>query len=249
MHCYASTITGSMWMNKHLALSLVFVSVWSVAPSVAQAAERAVVIRSLGHAPVLGRLRSTADFQRKVHDDQRLWSAAADQLGLTASQYARMDAAIAARRVRWVTLPRHLDEMTWSDGHRAYLLRNVFIPAGTEGWEVSLRDGRRETDLYVPAACGNLSVVRRLLPQPKPKARPLPVPTPYPTPSPRPIPVPTPAPTLPPVIPPPPQTIVQRRTVVVPFLLFLTRTINNTINGPTPPPPLPPPSCDPGGSP
>jgi hypothetical protein len=54
--------------------------------------------------------------------------------------------------------------MSWSSGGNVYVLHDVVIPAGTKGWEVDLREGRHLVALFIPARCGNLSVVRRTLP-------------------------------------------------------------------------------------
>jgi hypothetical protein len=54
--------------------------------------------------------------------------------------------------------------MTWQSGGRVYALRDVVIPANTHGWEVDIPAHGRVLALYLPAKCGNLSLVRRTAP-------------------------------------------------------------------------------------
>lgn len=123
------------------------------------------VIGELGTAPLLGRSSSTAQMRMRVARNEGVLSAAATKLGLTTNQYALFRAELASSRVAWVTVPRHLDAMTWQGGGRVYALHDVEIPANTHGWEVDLPDGRgRVLALYMPALCGNLSILRKSAP-------------------------------------------------------------------------------------
>ena len=54
--------------------------------------------------------------------------------------------------------------MSWQGGGKVYVLRDVIIPAGTHGWEVDIPSHGQILALYMPAKCGNLSLVRK---QPK----------------------------------------------------------------------------------
>jgi hypothetical protein len=131
---------------------------------VAPALAKPTVIAELGTAPLLGTSTSTAEMRRRVAQNAGVISAAATRIGLTPSQYAQFQAAISNSRVAWVTLPRHLDAMTWQSGSKVYALHDVIIPAGTHGWEVDLHERGRTLALYMPAKCGNLSIVTKNTP-------------------------------------------------------------------------------------
>jgi hypothetical protein len=122
------------------------------------------VIAELGTAPLLGTSVSTAQMRARVAHNEGILSAAAARLGLSAGEYAQFHAAIDDSRVAWVTMPRHLDAMTWQGGGRVYALHDVVIPANTHGWEVDLRSRGQILALYMPAKCGNLSLVRKAAP-------------------------------------------------------------------------------------
>jgi hypothetical protein len=132
-----------------------------VALCAAPALAKPTVIAELGTAPLLGTSTSTAEMRASVARNEGIVSAAAVRLGLTAGEYAQFHAAIDESRVAWVTVPRHLDSMTWQAGGRVYALHDVIIPSGTHGWEVDVPSKSGVLALYMPAKCGNLSLVRR----------------------------------------------------------------------------------------
>jgi hypothetical protein len=121
-------------------------------------------IAQLGTAPLVGEITSTPQLQADVARLHRVFASAGNKLGLTPDEYARFEARIASKELSYVTIPRHLDAMSWSSGGQVYVLHDVIIPAGTKGWEIDLTEGRSVLALFVPARCGNLSVVRRTLP-------------------------------------------------------------------------------------
>ncbi len=219
-------------------------------PVAARAESAPIVLTVLGRAPVLGQLRSTAELREKMRSNSPVFLQAAALIGLTNEQTDTLMRDIDAGNLRYVIVPRHLERMTWSADGRAHVLDNVIIPADTHGWEIDISDGRTLSEVFIPAACGNLSINHRRLPPPHRE----PVPTPPPhrdaVPTPPPVAVVTPQP-LPPVPPPPPQTIVQvQRPSILPWLLagvalFIagrnsstTTTIINNIPS-TPPPCFP----------
>jgi len=128
---------------------------------VAPALAKPTVIAELGSAPLLSTSSSTAAMRASVARNEGVVSAAAVKLGLTPGEYAQFHAAIDSSRVRWVTVPRHLDAMTWRAGDKVYVLHDVVIPAGTNGWEVDVPSHGAVLALYLPAKCGNLSLIRR----------------------------------------------------------------------------------------
>lgn len=217
-------------------------------PMAARAESAPIVLDVLGRAPVLGRLRSTAELREKMRSESSVFLQAASLIGLTNVQTDTLMHDIDAGNLRYVVVPRHLERTTWSADGRAHVLDNVIIPADTHGWEIDLRNGRTISEVFIPAACGNLSIDHRRLPPPHRDA--VPTPPPHRDAVPPPVAVVTPQP-LPPVPPPPPQTIVQvQRPSIVPWLLagvalFIagrntstTTTIINNIPS-TPPPCFP----------
>jgi hypothetical protein len=122
------------------------------------------VIAQLGTAPLVGEIASTAQLQADVVRQRHMFETAGNKLGLTPDEYARFEMQIASKRLAYVMLPRHLDAMSWSSGGRVYVLHDVVIPANTRGWEIDLHEGRTVVALFIPARCGNLSVVRKTLP-------------------------------------------------------------------------------------
>lgn len=212
-------------------------------PIAARAESAPIVLSVLGRAPVLGQLRSTAELREKMRSDSAVFLQAAALIGLTNVQTDRLMHDIDAGNLRYVVIPRHLERTTWAADGQAHVLNNVIIPANTHGWEIDLRDGRTVSEVFIPAACGNLSIDHRRLPPPHRN----PVPTPPPA-TPSPLPIVTPQP-LPPVPPPPPQTIVHvQHPSILPWLvaglaLFIagqhsTNTTTTIINNiPSTPPP------------
>ncbi|HEY9179733.1 MAG TPA: hypothetical protein VIO32_03375, partial [Candidatus Baltobacteraceae bacterium] len=67
-------------------------------------------------------------------------------------------------RLAYVTIPRHLDAMSWRSGNRVRVLYDVVIPANTKGWEVDIDEPGEVVALFIPNKCGNLSLVRRQVP-------------------------------------------------------------------------------------
>jgi hypothetical protein len=122
------------------------------------------VIAELGTAPLLGTSTSTADMRARIARNEGVMSAAATRLGLTPGEYAQFHAAIDSSRVAWVTVPRRLDAMTWQANGHVYVLHDVVIPAGTNGWEVDVPAHGKVLALYMPAKCGNLSLLTKAPP-------------------------------------------------------------------------------------
>jgi hypothetical protein len=122
------------------------------------------VIAELGTAPLIGQISSTSQLQADVTQQRRLFERAGTKLGLTPDEYAQFSARISSRRLAYVTIPRKLDAMTWSSGGRVYVLHDVVIPAHTKGWEIDLQEQHQIVALFIPARCGNLSVLRKPMP-------------------------------------------------------------------------------------
>lgn len=122
------------------------------------------VIAQLGTAPLIGQIDSTQTLQTDVARNERLFATAGTKLGLSASEYRQVRERITESRLAYVTIPRHLDAMTWSSNGRVYVLHDVIIPAAVKGWEVDLRENGQMVAVFIPNKCGNLSVVRKPMP-------------------------------------------------------------------------------------
>lgn len=122
------------------------------------------VIAQLGTAPLIGQIASTPQLQTDVKVNHRLFETAGMKLGLTPAQYAEFLSRIDQKQLTYVTIPRRLDAMSWSSGGQVYVLRDVVVPADTMGWEVDLVQQHEVLALFVPARCGNLSILRKPLP-------------------------------------------------------------------------------------
>lgn len=147
----------------------------------------AVVLLRLGQAPLVGNIPSIDSLaNRLVATEAQRWADAEQAVGLTQAQAVELNLALLRSKVRYGVLPRHLDAMAYySRGVK--VLRNVTIPAHTKGWEIDLNG----LSVYVPQACGNLSIVRRVVLLSPPTALPhtsaavaIPSPSPVPTNSP-----------------------------------------------------------------
>ncbi len=104
-------------------------------------------------------LARVSDVQEAIIERPYGYDIAARSIGLTPKEYAAFRRAIADGDASYAPLPRHIDAMSGRrtrDGH-IYVLRHVVVPAGTMGWIVPLEDG---TIVFVPRACGNLSMSR-----------------------------------------------------------------------------------------
>ena len=119
------------------------------------------VLPVLGTAPLLGRITSTTQLQQRVMQRHVMFETAAADLGLSGAQTSQLERRIMSGQVRWVRVPRHLDAMTWAWDGSVYMYRDVIIPAAQYGWEIDLRTGSHVQALFIPAACGNLSLVER----------------------------------------------------------------------------------------
>ena len=101
---------------------------------------------------------SAEDVWSATRQHAKLYSDAAAKIGLTPSQYAQFRNALLEGRATYVTLPRRLDAMAGDRRGSVYVVRNAHLTAPVRGWRVALADGNV---VYVPQACGNLSLLHR----------------------------------------------------------------------------------------
>ncbi|HEY0613136.1 MAG TPA: hypothetical protein VGC96_00790 [Candidatus Elarobacter sp.] len=147
-----------MWITRPLAAAALVVSMGL--PAMAQPIE----IATLGRAPLMGTSTNAAELQSNFRHNEALMRRAGAGLGLTNEQYEQFRLALDVGRPNWVTVPRHLDAMTWASGGQVHVLHDVIIPANQKGVEVDLHSGDKIIALFLPAKCGNLSVIRRTVP-------------------------------------------------------------------------------------
>ncbi len=118
----------------------------------------------MGSGQLLGQSTSSAGLKTNIAQRERLFEKAAMKLGVSASEYASLRQQIAASHYSWVTVPRHLDAMSWAGRRDVHVIRDVMIPAGINGWEVDLHQNNQVLALFMPAICGNLSLIRKNMP-------------------------------------------------------------------------------------
>jgi hypothetical protein len=107
---------------------------------------------------------SAGELQGKFRQNEALMRRAGMSLGLTPEQYEQFRLAIDVGKPNWVTVPRHLDAITWAAGGQVHVLHDVIIPANQKGIEVDLHSGDNLIAIFLPAKCGNLSLIRRTAP-------------------------------------------------------------------------------------
>jgi hypothetical protein len=142
-----------MWIMRP-AIAAVVVMMTGL-PALAQPIE----ISSLGHAPVMSTSTSLSELRSNFEKNEPMMHQAAHKLGLTEEQYETFKLQVAVAKARWVTVPRHLEAMTWAADGNVHVLRDVIIPPNMKGIEVDMPDGNTTLAMYLPAKCGNLSFV------------------------------------------------------------------------------------------
>lgn len=98
-----------------------------------------------------------ADVQAALIFREDDYHSAARQIGLSPADWDELQRRVLAGEAREEALPTHVDAMAGMRHGRVYALRNVWVKSGERAFVIALDDGKR---VYVPRACGNLSVVR-----------------------------------------------------------------------------------------
>ncbi|MBV8370074.1 MAG: hypothetical protein JO036_14270 [Candidatus Eremiobacteraeota bacterium] len=147
-----------MWITRPAVAVLLVASMGL--PAMAQPIE----IATLGRAPLMGQSTNPTELKYNVKKNEAVLRQAGMDLGLTTEQYEQFRLALDVGKPNWVTVPRHLDAMTWASNGQVHVLRDVIIPANQKGVEVDLHSGDKIISLFLPARCGNLSVIRRNVP-------------------------------------------------------------------------------------
>ena len=142
-------------ISAALAVSLVTMT---AAPAYA----RTIEIATLGRAPVMGASTSAAELRANMRKNEALMHRAGLAIGLTSKQYDVVRTTIEVGKPNWVTVPRHLDVMTWAYAGQVHTLHDVLIPAGQKGFAIDMPEDAsgQVLTVYVPAKCGNISLAR-----------------------------------------------------------------------------------------
>jgi hypothetical protein len=143
-----------MWILRPAIAAAVMVMMTGV-PALAQPIE----ISSLGHAPVMSTSTSLSELRSNFERNEPMMHQAAQKLGLSDEQYETFKLQVSVAKARWVTVPRHLEAMTWASDGTVHVLRDVIIPPNQKGIEVDMPDGPTTLAMFLPAKCGNLSYV------------------------------------------------------------------------------------------
>src|ERR1700680_4257015 len=185
-----------------------------VAVTAAPSLSAPTVIAELGAAPLLGPNTTLSELQISIARNEGRLSTAAALAGMTPAEYRAFRIATQTQRPDWVRIPRRLRAMTWYSGGRVRVTYDVVIPAATYGFEYDESGPAQRLRIFLPVACGNLSVLRERIRRaaahkppmavsaiPPHSAAPLSIATPVPVaaaPEAQPMPtsVPTPAPTI-----------------------------------------------------
>jgi hypothetical protein len=99
-----------------------------------------------------------------TREESKFYTQAAHRLGLSDSQYHEFRSDLLEGKALYVKLPRRLDAMSGIHEGRIYVVKNARLTSRQMGWKVALADG---TDVYVPQACGNLSLIRKVQAAPR----------------------------------------------------------------------------------
>lgn len=141
-----------------ISIIALIVSVFTSGPAIAAP----YAIHNLSHDALLGPTSSRNEMQQRVRQYGARVRKAAIDLGLTPSEVQAFEAQLPS--ARYVVLPRRLNAMTGYAHGAPYVVRDVLIPASSRGWEVDLVRGDALKRVFVPAECGNLSILRSFRP-------------------------------------------------------------------------------------
>jgi hypothetical protein len=146
------TITGHLLRGASVGLIIAV----TAAPSLSAPA----VIAELGSAPLLGPNMTLSDLQINIARNENRLSTAAELAGMSAAEYRAFRIATQTQRPDWVRVPRVLDAMTWYSGGRVRVTYDVEIPPATYGFEYDEIGPAKRLRIFLPVACGNLSILR-----------------------------------------------------------------------------------------
>jgi hypothetical protein len=91
----------------------------------------------------------------RVH--AKLFSDAAARIGLTPAEYKEFRGALLDGKAVYVKLPSRVDAMSGDRHGSVYAVKDAVMTQTVMGWRVALADGNV---VYIPQACGNISLLR-----------------------------------------------------------------------------------------
>jgi hypothetical protein len=100
---------------------------------------------------------SSDDVWAATRDHSKLFAEAADRIGLSPAEYHEFRMRLLDGKVLYVRLPHRVDAMAGDRRGSVYAVKNAYMTDTVMGWSVKLADGNT---VYVPAACGNISLLR-----------------------------------------------------------------------------------------
>ncbi|MBC5809251.1 MAG: hypothetical protein GIW95_00110, partial [Candidatus Eremiobacteraeota bacterium] len=101
---------------------------------------------------------SAEEIWNATRQHSKLYADAARRIGLSSNEYTEFRAALLDGKALYIALPHKIETMAGNRHGSVYAVRNAVLPSGVMGWKVRLSSG---AVVYVPQACGNLSVSRR----------------------------------------------------------------------------------------
>jgi hypothetical protein len=118
------------------------------------------VVAELGSAPLLGQNTTLAELQISIARNEDRLATAADMVGMTGSEYRAFRIATQTLRPDWGRVPHRLNAMAWYSGGQVHVIRDVEIPVATYGFEYDVAGPAERLRIFLPVACGNLSILR-----------------------------------------------------------------------------------------
>lgn len=114
---------------------------------------------------------SPEDVWNATREHARLFTDAANRIGLTPGEYQEFRNALLDGKAVYVRLPKRMDAMSGARHGSVYAVRNAVMNESVLGWSVALANG---STVYVPQVCGNISLLRHTavaVAKPRPPAR------------------------------------------------------------------------------
>ena len=118
------------------------------------------VVAELGTAPLLGPNATLAELQTSIARNEARMATAAELVGMTGAEYRAFRIATQTQRPDWGRVPHRLNAMAWYSGGQVHVIRDVEIPLATYGFEYDVAGPAERLRIFLPVACGNLSVLR-----------------------------------------------------------------------------------------
>jgi hypothetical protein len=99
---------------------------------------------------------SAEEVWNATREHPKLFSDAADRIGLTPREYKEFRTQLLDGKAVYVQLPRRVDAMSGERHGSVYAVKNALMTKPVMGWRVQLADGNI---VYVPQICGNISLL------------------------------------------------------------------------------------------